>query len=65
MRGSVKWFNGGKGYGFVTVDGGEDVFIHANQLKKSGITDLGEGDRLEFEVQKAPKGLQAVSIQKI
>src|SRR5919201_6034768 len=58
-QGTVKWFNDAKGYGFITQEGGEDVFVHFNAIQGHGFKSLTEGDRVEFEVTKGPKGLQA------
>jgi cold shock protein len=57
--GTVKWFNDAKGFGFITQEGGEDVFVHFSAIQGSGFKSLGEGDRVEFEVTRGPKGLQA------
>lgn len=65
MQGTVKWFNDAKGYGFISQDGGEDVFVHYSSIQGDGFRSLKEGERVEFEVQKGPKGLQAVSVNKI
>ncbi len=64
-QGSVKWFNDAKGYGFITQEGGEDVFVHFSAIQASGFKSLAEGDRVEFEVTKGPKGLQAANVRKI
>ena len=63
--GSVKWFNDAKGYGFITQEGGEDVFVHYSAIQAGGFKSLAEGDRVEFEVTKGPKGLQAANVRKI
>lgn len=61
--GLVKWFNKDKGYGFISLPGGGlDVFVHANQLRKSGITKLADGDKVKFETSKGPKGAFAINI---
>ena len=64
-QGSVKWFNDAKGYGFITQEGGEDVFVHFSAIQASGFKSLAEGDRVEFEVTKGPKGLQATNVRKV
>src|SRR5438309_6671417 len=58
-QGQVKWFNDAKGYGFITQEGGEDVFVHYSAIQAQGFKSLTEGDRVEFEVTRGPKGLQA------
>ena len=60
--GIVKWFNSEKGYGFITVDGGEDVFVHYSAIDMSGYRTLTEGQRVEFEVGTGSKGPQAESV---
>ncbi len=61
--GTVKWFNEAKGYGFITPsEGGDDVFVHYSAIKGSGFRTLQEGQRVNFEVQRGPKGLQAASV---
>jgi CspA family cold shock protein len=64
-QGTVKWFNGEKGYGFITQDQGEDVFAHYSEIQGDGYRSLNEGDRVEFEVTKGKKGLQASQIRKL
>ena len=64
-QGTVKWFNDAKGYGFIKQDGGEDVFVHHTAIQADGFRSLTEGDRVEFEVAKGPKGLQAQNVHKI
>lgn len=65
-KGVVKWFNGSKGFGFISREGGEDVFVHYSAIEgNGGYRSLEEGDEVEFEVTKGPKGLQAESVRKI
>ncbi len=64
-KGTVKWFNGVKGYGFITRTSGEDVFVHFNAIVGDGFKKLNEGDKVEFEVERGPKGYQAVNVTKI
>jgi CspA family cold shock protein len=63
-QGLVKWFNDAKGYGFVTQEDGQDVFVHYSAIQASGFRSLAEGDRVEFEVTRGPKGLQAANVKK-
>ena len=64
-QGLVKWFNDAKGYGFITQEDGQDVFVHYSAIQASGFRSLAEGDRVEFEVTRGPKGLQASNVKKI
>ena len=64
-RGTVKWFNAAKGYGFIQRQGGEDVFVHFKAIVGDGYKSLEEGDTVEFEVQQGPKGLQAAKVSKV
>jgi CspA family cold shock protein len=64
-QGTVKWFNANKGYGFIKRDSGEDVFVHYRAISGDGFKSLDEGDRVQFEVQQGPKGLQAANVQKV
>ena len=64
-QGQVKWFNDAKGYGFITQEGGEDVFVHYSAIQAQGFKSLAEGDKVEFEVTKGPKGLQASNVRKV
>lgn len=64
-QGTVKWFNANKGYGFIKRDSGEDVFVHYREIAGEGFKSLEEGDRVQFEVQQGPKGLQAANVQKV
>jgi len=62
--GTVKWFNESKGYGFIAPeDGGDDVFVHHTGILGSGFKTLAEGQRVSFEVERGPKGLQASQVQ--
>ena len=62
IQGTVKWFNGGKGYGFISREGGEDVFVHHSAILAEGYRNLEEGQRVEFNVVQGPTGLQAASV---
>jgi len=63
--GKVKWFNEVKGYGFITMDDGKEVFVHYTGIKGEGFRTLNEGDSVEFEITEGPKGLQAVNVQRV
>jgi CspA family cold shock protein len=63
--GTVKWFNGAKGYGFIAREGGEDVFVHFSAIQGDGYRNLEEGQKVEFSIQKGPKGLQAANVIKV
>jgi CspA family cold shock protein len=60
--GTVKWFNGSKGYGFIERQGEEDIFVHFSAIQGDGYRNLEEGQRVEFSVEKGPKGLQASNV---
>jgi CspA family cold shock protein len=64
-QGTVKWFNGAKGYGFISRQNGEDVFVHFKAITGDGYKTLNEGDKVQFDVEKGPKGLQAANVTKI
>ncbi len=64
-QGTVKWFNAAKGYGFISRQTGEDVFVHFKAIVGDGYRTLNEGDKVQFDVEKGPKGLQAANVQKI
>jgi len=63
MTGRVKWFNDQKGFGFIEVQGSQDVFVHHSAIQEEGFKSLKEGDEVEFEVTKGPKGLQASNLR--
>ncbi len=62
-EGTVKWFNAEKGYGFIAVDGGEDLFVHYSAIQVDGFKTLDEGQRVEFELTQGPKGPQADAVR--
>ena len=61
-QGTVKWFNASKGYGFIQRESGEDVFVHFSAIQADGYKSLNEGQAVEFEVTRGPKGLQAANV---
>ncbi len=61
----MKWFNDSKGYGFITQDGGSDVFCHHSAIQADGFRTLAEGQKVEFEVTKGPKGLNAANVRPV
>jgi cold shock protein len=61
-KGTVKWFNGEKGYGFITQENGPDLFVHYSEIQGSGFRSLNEGDKVEFEITEGKKGKQASSV---
>ncbi len=63
--GTVKWFNSSKGYGFISRDSGDDVFVHFNAIEGDGYKSLDEGAKVKFEVGQGPKGLQAMKVSRI
>ncbi|MGH9508437.1 MAG: cold-shock protein [Terriglobales bacterium] len=63
-KGTVKWFNATKGYGFIQRESGGDVFVHYSAIQSDGYRSLNEGETVEFEVQQGPKGLQAANVTK-
>ncbi len=65
QKGTVKWFNDSKGFGFITPEEGEDVFVHHTSIQSEGFKSLSEGDQVEFEVEQGDKGLKASSVVKI
>ncbi len=63
-KGTVKWFNDAKGFGFIAQEGGKDVFVHFSAITGTGFRSLAEGDEVEFEIVEGPKGLQAANVTK-
>ncbi len=64
MKGIVKWFDAEKGFGFITVDGGKDVFVHYSSIVQEGYKSLAEGDQVEFEINSSDRGDQATNVSK-
>ena len=64
-NGTVKWFNAGKGYGFISREAGEDVFVHHSAIEEEGFRSLDEGQQVEFNVEQGPKGLQATHVRSL
>ena len=62
ITGTVKWFNGAKGYGFIEREGGEDVFVHYSAIRGEGFRNLQEGQSVEFSIEQDPKGLRAADV---
>ena len=62
-QGTVKWFNDAKGYGFISSDNGPDVFVHHSAIQAGGFRSLQEGQKVQFELTKGPKGWQAENVQ--
>ncbi|HYR62930.1 MAG TPA: cold-shock protein [Actinomycetota bacterium] len=65
MRGTVKWFSDEKGFGFISQDGGEDLFVHHTGILGTGFKSLSENQIVEFEVNQGPKGLQATNVRPV
>ena len=64
MNGTVKWFNESKGFGFISRDDGDDVFVHYSSISGNGFKTLIEGDAVSFELEEGPKGLKAINVEK-
>ena len=64
-QGTVKWFNSSKGFGFISREEGEDVFVHFKSIVSDGFKSLSEGNKVEFDVEKTAKGLQATNVKVI
>ena len=64
-RGTVKWFNEAKGFGFISQSDGDDVFVHFSAIEGDGFKSLADGDQVEFNVTRGPKGLQASNVRKV
>jgi len=64
VTGTVKWFNRTKGFGFIEVEGQNDVFVHISEVEKAGLNGLNEGDQVDFDIQETDRGGQAVNLKK-
>ena len=62
LKGTVKWFNDSKGFGFITQDNGDDVFVHHTSIRKDGFRTLAEKERVQFEIEQTSKGPAAVNV---
>ena len=61
-KGTVKWFNDSKGYGFISQSSGDDIFVHFSSIEGTGFRTLAEGEEVEFEIQETDRGLQAANV---
>jgi CspA family cold shock protein len=64
-KGKVKWFNSQKGFGFIEMEDGKDIFVHHNEIQGQGYKSLDEGEEVEFEIRQGPKGDQATNVVKL
>ena len=64
-EGTVKWFNEKKGFGFISTEDGDDVFVHYSEIEQEGFKNLAENQRVSFEIKEGPKGLQAIHVKVI
>ena len=62
-EGTVKWFNEKKGFGFISTEDGDDVFVHYSEIEQEGFKNLAENQRVSFEIKEGPKGLQAIHVK--
>jgi cold shock protein len=65
LNGAVKWFSAQKGFGFLSVEGGKDLFVHHSAIESAGVRTLNEGDRVEFTLENGPKGPAAAGVRKV
>lgn len=63
VQGTVKWFNGDKGFGFISRESGDDLFVHYSEIQSDGYRTLAEGDKVEFEITQGKKGMQASAVK--
>jgi CspA family cold shock protein len=64
-EGTVKWFNDAKGFGFLSHEGGPDVFVHHSEIRENGFRSLAEGDKVKFEIVQSPKGPRAANVTRV